>query len=130
MSFDLRQLQARERISGKDKEKISYLHVITLMFVRDKKPLMSEIADYLDITPPSATSLIDKLIGNKMAERISDSNDRRTVKIVITKKGKMYIAKSWRIISSKMRKSLEDLSVREQDELIRILTKVIDSYKK
>lgn len=117
-----------EKVEGKCC-KASLLHIITLRFIEAKKPLMKEIADYLAITPPSATALINNFIKAGIARRELNSKDRRAIKIAITEKGKKYLKDNVRQASSRMRKNLETLSKNEQEQLSKILKKVSEAYR-
>jgi len=126
--FAIRQV-FHEKMEGKAYCKASPLHIITLRFIKLEKPLMKEIADYLTITPPSATSLINNFIELEIVEREYDKKDRRNVRIVITKKGNDYLAKNIKEILGRMRKNLEKLSENEQEQLVKILGKIVESHK-
>lgn len=51
------------------------------------KMSMSEIGCHLSVPKPHVTALVDKLIADKMVERLDDPNDRRVIYIQITEKG-------------------------------------------
>ncbi len=123
LMFTTRRLM-HEKISEKTGS-FSPLQFIALKYIKEKKPLMKELADFLSVTPPSATSLIDTLTRSGLIKRQSDPNDRRIVRIAITKKGEEHINKGIEESSRQMRKSLKKLSGKEQDELINILKKII-----
>ena len=110
-----------------EKEKISFLQVITLKYIKRRAPLMKEIAVFLSITPPSATSLVNTLIRSGYAQRQLDSKDRRVVRIVITKKGEGFLRKCFEKISQRIRKAFETLPEKELDQLSAILSKIVDS---
>lgn len=116
-----------EQISADKKKKISFLKVNTLHFIKHKEPLMKDIADYLAITPPSATSLADTLIESGLVKRVSDSQDRRMISIVITAKGKIYLKKSTREIGKRLKKGLAVLTKAERKSLAGILSKIVKS---
>jgi DNA-binding MarR family transcriptional regulator len=126
--FTVRHLLHEKIMKGK--EKCSPLHFITLNFIRGKKPLMKEIADYLTITPPSATALINNFMKLGLVVRINDKSDRRIVRIVLTKKGQTYLKKNLHAISVRMRKGLEGLTQSEQKQMAKILGKVVEGYNK
>ena len=110
---------------GKKAKNCSFLHMITLRYIQEKSPLMKEVADFLGITPPSATSLVNNLSADGFISREADKNDRRIVRIVITKKGHAYLDKSKKIVSAPMRESLMNLSDKEQREFEKILKKIV-----
>jgi len=47
---------------------------------------MSEIGKHLGIPKPNVTALIDKLIDEKLSERLPDKTDRRIIKIKLRRK--------------------------------------------
>jgi DNA-binding MarR family transcriptional regulator len=121
--FAVRHLM-HEKIAREKEKKVSFLHVITLCFIKSKKPTMKEIADYLAITAPSATALVNNLIKDKIVAREEKENDRRIVRAMITKKGEAYLKSSAEEVSRRIRNNLEMLTKKEQEDLARILGKV------
>ena len=121
----------RER--AKDREKIdpfSFLQLETLRYVAEKdNPSMRDIADYLCVTPPSATSLINGLAEAGQLERVHDKNDRRFVRLVVTPKGKTVLASGFKKIITRMRKILSNLNARERSDLFKILEKLSRAYQ-
>src|SRR3989338_4657064 len=121
----------RER--AKDREKIdpfSFLQLETLRYVAEKdNPSMKDIADYLCVTPPSATSLINGLAEAGQLERIHDKNDRRFVRLIVTPKGKTVLASGFKKITTRMQKILSNLNARERSDLFKILEKLSRAYQ-
>jgi len=122
----------RERSKGKEHpDPFSFLQIETLRYVVEKgNPPMKHVADYLYITPSSATSLIDGLVKTKMLERNFDKNDRRVIRLSITSKGQKILDVGFHEITIRMRKILEKLSEKEQKNLIKILEKLSRVYNK
>ena len=54
---------------------------------------MREVADYLFVTPPAVTGLVDKLVKMNLAKRNASSSDRRIIIVSLTQKGKTVILK-------------------------------------
>lgn len=54
---------------------------------------MREIADYLFVTPPAVTGLVDKLVKMQLVKRDFSSSDRRIIIISLTPKGNTVISK-------------------------------------
>jgi len=121
--FMVRQLSHENMLDEKDKN-FSFLQFITLRHIKDKKPLMKEVADFLAVTPPSATSIINTLTEAELVNRLTEATDRRIVRIVITKKGEKSLEKWQKKIAGNMRKRLEKLNKSEQENLAGILTKL------
>ncbi len=49
---------------------------------------MSEIGKHMGVSKPYMTMLVDRLISEGLVERVSDSRDRRIVRVEVTEKGK------------------------------------------
>ena len=76
---------------------LSYLQAETLHFIGQKKqPIASEVADYLCITKPSATNLIDTLEKNKLVYRIKSKQDKRNTYLKISTKGKKLVVSTFK----------------------------------
>lgn len=104
----------------------SYLHLATLRFIDDKKgPLMRDIAAYLRIAPPSATSLVHTLVKQGEVRRIADQNNRRVVRVEVTGKGKKTLSDSAGRKHDFIEDLIRKLNKREQTELQKILQKMI-----
>ncbi len=112
---------------GKSKKSLSFVQFVLLRFIKEKSPQMKDIAGFLSVTPPSVTALVDHLIWLGMVKREISEEDRRVVCIAITKKGERYLEKTITESLQKMKKGLENLSVSEQEDLIRILEKMTKS---
>jgi len=107
----------------------SFLQLEVLNYVlENKEPLMKDVANFLCITPASATSLINRLVKAGMLERHFDKNDRRVIRLFITSKGKKALKKEFRKSSLRLRKILTKLNQKEQENLIRIFQKLQKIY--
>ncbi len=116
-----------EQIRDHEHKNFSSLHFVTLQYVKENKPPMKELAEFLSITPPSATSLVNSLVESKMIERTADESDRRIVRIDITKKGDGQMKKCKERMTGHMKQKLMRLNEGEQKELIKILTKITEA---
>ena len=122
----------RERAKYREKiDPFSFLQLETLRYVAEKdNPSMKDVADYLCITPPSATSLINSLVKAGQLERVHDKNDRRFVRLVVTPKGKTALAGGFKKITTRMRRVLSNLNAKEKNGLFKILEKLSRAYQK
>ena len=58
-----------------------------LRYVKNQKnPTMKEIANYLHITPPSVTTIIESLMEKGLIKKEIEKSDHRIVRIIITQK--------------------------------------------
>ena len=56
---------------------------------------MSHLAQFLKVSRPAATGLVDRLIVQRLVKREEDRSDRRVVRVTITPKGRKIIANIW-----------------------------------
>lgn len=56
---------------------------------------MNELARFLRISRPAATSLADRLISQGLVDRAGDARDRRVVQLSLTPKGKRILGEIW-----------------------------------
>ncbi len=64
---------------------LSHLEVMHYI-MEHTNPSMKEIAAYLQITPPSVTSIIETMVEQGLVKRDVSTGDRRTVRITLTPK--------------------------------------------
>ena len=112
---------------------LSILQIQTLVFLKQsskKKTSMSDIAEFLHIELPSATSLVNKLCEQKLVDRLADANDRRLVIIVLTKEGKTRLEQAMIQRRKKLEKMLSYLSGKEKLQLLSIIMTLSKKLKK
>jgi|SRR5579883_775811 len=111
--------------------RLSMLQLQALVFLKkNERAQMSEIASHFNIELPSATSLINKLCKLNLVARKADENDRRMVRIELTKQGKELLEQAMIERSKKIKKTLSYLSESDRRELLRIMKKVTDTIEK
>jgi DNA-binding MarR family transcriptional regulator len=102
----------------------SYLHLETLRYLAEagEDADMRDIAEYLRVSAPSATGLVDALVREKLVTRRSDPADRRRVRISVSKKGKKAVADAVKHRAAAFARITATLTRADCEELIRILT--------
>jgi DNA-binding MarR family transcriptional regulator len=106
-------------------EHLSLIQVETLKFIGEQKnPLMKDVADYLFITPPTLTALIDGLEEKKLIKRGQSQNDRRATLMFLTGQGRKIMEKNIKHKMEKMRRIFGKLTKNEQKTLVGILEKI------
>lgn len=115
--------QLKKEMSQKENcAHLSMLQIQALFFLKqNKNAQMSEIAEHFCIELPSATSLLNKLNQMELAERTADPNDRRLVRIALTKKGEKTLKQAIEERNKKVEKMLSYLSEGEKNQLFHIL---------
>lgn len=93
--FAVRRIMRTELAKGKKLDPSTWPMIETMKFIADHdKPKMKDIADYLSITAPSATSLVNGLVKNGLVACSTDCRDRRTSHLSLTAKGKAELKKA------------------------------------
>ena len=119
--------------STKDKDRpdfFSFLQLEVLGYIKENKKLsMKKVASFLSVTPPSATSLINRLVKAGVLRRFFDEKDRRTVLLSLTPKGEVALNREFKKVSAQMQKTLMKLNSKEQKNLIEIFQKLQRVYK-
>jgi DNA-binding MarR family transcriptional regulator len=54
---------------------------------------ISHLGEYMDISAPAASQLVDRLVQHGLVERTEDPNDRRAKQLALTPKGRELIEK-------------------------------------
>ena len=87
---------------------------------------MSELAESLEISRPAATGLIDRLISQGLVRRENLEDDRRTIKVSITPKGKKIVTNIWEQKRRTLIKVFSQLSARDRKQHLLILERVVN----
>ncbi len=110
---------------SKEAVPFSFVQLEALRYIKEHgRLLMKDVADYMLITPPSATALIDSLVHMKLIRRYADEYDRRVVRLSLTPRGKRAAVEGERHFRRKFEMILGRLSKKEGDELIKIFEKL------
>ena len=88
-------------------------------------PTPTELAEKLDITKPSTTAFIDKLVLNGYVERVKSDTDRRAAHIHLTNKGDKVIELHENVHHAFSDLLTENLTESEKDILVVLLNKAI-----
>lgn len=108
-----------------EKSSPSYIQLQALAFIlRQKNPTMKDVAEYLNITPPSTTFLINTLIKFGLVRRIYDNDDKRIIRLGISNKGKKELQVGFAKSKKHLHKKLSLLSIKERQNFISILKKL------
>lgn len=109
------------------KPDITFSQMETLMFIGPSgSKTMDSIADYLKITPPSATSLIEKMEKKGLVIRMRNRKDRRVVSIRLSSKTKKEIGVLWKEREKVLNQIVSKLSAQDKKHFIRIMRILIE----
>jgi len=91
-----------------------------------KKKTTSEVAKELSITVGTLTTAINKLVKKGYVERIRSEDDRRVVKLGLTKKGKLLFRVHQHFHREMVKNILEGMATEEQHALLDALKNLHD----
>ena len=107
---------------------MSQLKVMLLLFING--PLnMSNIAASLDVTLPTASSLIDRLVEKDYIERENISDDRRVVLCRLSENGQKAINGIWDSGRVRSREILEKMDLANLEMFFKVLSAMMKSAK-
>lgn len=113
-------------LSELNKNKLTPAQCRLLYILLDKSVCtVTEVARNLYVTPSAITAIADRLIRRKMIKRRRDCQDRRTVEISITDKGKDIIVRIRQQVEDFYIPILRSLGKEDTKELIRLQKKMV-----
>ncbi|NNM83726.1 winged helix-turn-helix transcriptional regulator [Candidatus Parcubacteria bacterium] len=93
--FAVRQIMRTTLAKDKKIDSSTWLRIETMKFIgMHDRSKMKDIADYLSITAPSATSLVSGLVESGLVMGRTDQHDRRASQLILTAKGKAELRKA------------------------------------
>ncbi|HWP61128.1 MAG TPA: MarR family transcriptional regulator [Candidatus Paceibacterota bacterium] len=127
--FETRQV-IRANVAGDKPDPNAWMRFETLRYIDDQgEPTMRDIARYLRITAPSATSLIAHLSREGWIKRVRGVPDMRTVRIVLSAKGASALARYRANSRETMQRVFSRLPATDAEELIRVLRRVNETHR-
>ncbi len=108
------------------------MHQMHVLFYlsQNKETHMKNLADYLQIETPTATSMIDKLVASKLVKRQNDKKDRRLVYITLTKDGEHLVVEAIEKRRKKMSEMLSLLSDKQRKDFTTIMETLVAKLEK
>jgi DNA-binding MarR family transcriptional regulator len=107
-------------------EEMTILQLRACMLIQEFGSIkMSELAKILNLKTSGATQLIDKLVENKIVQRVADPSDRRSVIISLTPSMTIKVNKIKAIETRILSEVFEPLTLEELGVMKSLLTKII-----
>lgn len=97
---------------------------IVIFVAKKESVIMKEIADYFNIPVSTTTGIVDKLVEKGFLKRIYSQEDRRSIKVTLSKYGLGVYDLLKTTMCNMSEHMLSGLSDEEQDQLIFLLGKV------
>lgn len=90
---------------------------------------MSDMARSMNVTTAAMTGIVERLVRDGYVARASDPDDRRVIKIKLTAKGNSTVKTIARQRKEMIVRIFGNLSQREREEYLRILTRIRENIK-
>jgi len=114
--------------AGGTPEDFPFLFRILILLARSATSLtMSELSAELNVPVSTATRIVDWLVRGDMVERVNDPNDRRVVRVGMSKSGRELYETGMTYNKQRIGKLLKDFSSDEQVQLLKLMNKLFDS---
>lgn len=104
---------------------LTLLQAQVLRVLRGGPVLTGQLAAELGISAPAITQLTDRLIRKQLIERRASADDRRSVQIALSARGKRLVDQFRQRRSDIFSEALKSLDEREQSQAIEALEKVL-----
>lgn len=108
---------------------ISMLKVEALRVIAEQRPTMKALATYLRVTAPTVTSLVNTLVRGGYCSRVPDEQDKRSVYLEITPKGKVFFEQGVEKVSRHAKEVLSRLQPESIDSFIHIMEDIKKAYE-
>lgn len=99
---------------------IKEMHAIDAISMYDHQTI-SQVADKLHLTPGTMTSMTDRLIKKDYVKRVRDTNDRRVVRLMLTKRGRVLYRAHRAFHNMMVERFLKDIN----DEELKVVKKAL-----
>lgn len=119
MSVKMRRSVIQESVQDWSDIDLTMPQLRTLSFLAHMPRRMGEVAAYLGSSVSSATSLVERLEGKALVERVHDPVDRRVVMCYLAPAGQELVERFWRLQRVQIEKVADIL---DADELPQVVT--------
>lgn len=102
----------------------------TLFYLADGPRRMSDIAGRLGVEMPSATTMIGRLVGKGLVERMQDPADRRAVVCSLTPAGRDAVEKFWSLRAARTEALAAALTTEELEIVVPAMEIMADAVRR
>jgi DNA-binding MarR family transcriptional regulator len=101
--------------------------ILILLSQNENPPTMSELSTNLNVPMSTATRIVDWLVRGEMVERFIDTDDRRVVRVRMSKSGRDLYEAGMAYNKQRVTRLLRDFTSDEQAQLLKLMKKLFDS---
>jgi DNA-binding MarR family transcriptional regulator len=124
----LRLHRFKER-GGDPGDRMFLFRILDILAHSETPPTMGELSAKLGIPLSTATRMADGLVRASFVKRSVDRDDRRVVRLSITESGRQFIEFGMDSLKERVRQLLTHFSAEEQGQLLKLMTKLMDSIE-
>jgi DNA-binding MarR family transcriptional regulator len=101
---------------------------VALIETVEAEPIrLSDLADRLGVSPPTASRAVDGLVEHGLLERRPDPDDRRAVRITLTVEGRAIVEERKARVLGAFLPAVATMSAGDQERLIELLAELDDA---
>jgi DNA-binding MarR family transcriptional regulator len=109
---------------------ITSVQLMTLHFIKHSDNCKtSDIANFLSVSPPDSTRIVETLVKKGFVERIDDEKDRRIIRLRITRDGKKVFESIRQELALSFSKILEKINEQDAKALLRGMKALSNALK-
>ncbi|MGB3517922.1 MAG: MarR family transcriptional regulator [Elainellaceae cyanobacterium] len=112
-----RWLRAEMRHQGQPHLSLSQLRVLHFLHRRPQSSL-SELADYLDVTRPTMSVMVDRLVQRGWVHRQDDVQERRRIALTLTEAGTAQLEQVYGATLTQISQRLQSLSAEQCQQVM------------
>jgi len=129
--LQLGKLMSQQTQETHEEKAATMLQFFALHFLKDRpNGTVTNLCKFLNLSKSSATQLIERLVKARLVRRIDDRKDRRIIRLSITESGKNEFIVLKKKLMEKMHRIFSKVPQSDLQELIRIHTNLIKTFKK
>lgn len=106
------------------------MHLLKELQRSGEPRIMRHLCSALDVTPRNVTALVDGLETDGLVRRAPHPTDRRATLVELTPLGRRMLGQAWARHLRSAATLFDDLTEREQTQLLRILDKLADGLRR
>jgi DNA-binding MarR family transcriptional regulator len=110
-------LRAEIRHHGKPSLSLSQLRVLYFL-QRKPQSSLSEVADYLDVTRPTMSGIVERLVQRGLVHRVENLDERRRIALTLTETGVTEMERVYGATLANLASRLEGLSDEELHQVM------------
>ncbi|BAW97873.1 transcriptional regulator, MarR family (plasmid) [[Synechococcus] sp. NIES-970] len=120
-------LRAELRAHGQPHFSLSQLRVLYFLN-RQPQASLSEVADYLDVTRPTMSAMVERLVQRNLVQRQQDPQERRRIILSLTSHGSAELERVYGATLTSVTQRLEALSADQATQVMQGLAILEDVF--